>query len=99
MNISPEIMKYAEKLGLEAVATGGGCDYIGLTMVLVSADGFDSPDSLDEPAVLCFPFGEDNPSGLPFPTAMEAMEAMEAIREGKLLIEKHSRCHGRAVGD
>ena len=80
MNIAPEIIEHAKQLGLETVATGGNCDYIGLTLVLVSADGFGSPDSLDEPSVLCFPFGEDNLSDLPFPTAREAMEAMEAIK-------------------
>jgi len=85
MNISPEIMEYAEKLGLEAVATGGDCDYIwsnngsSLIVLLVSADGFDSPSSLEEPSVLCISFNEDSSTDLSFPTAKKAMEAMKSM--------------------
>lgn len=55
-NIPAEIGKYAEKLGLECLCTGGGCDFVhrkfpcGVQAILSSPEDGQCPDSLDEPS-------------------------------------------------
>jgi hypothetical protein len=69
MNIDAEILAYASSKGLEAISTGGGCDYVVLNippligessfspnLVLVSTISDGSPDSVREPAsITVFP--------------------------------------------
>lgn len=68
MNISKKIWEAAEKLGLDYIPTGGGCDYVwrelgkgqnrmrdgrGVDLVLASQEDFGcSPDELSEPSVV-----------------------------------------------
>jgi len=55
-NITDEIIDFASKLKLDAIATGGGVDYIGVQLdngmwaVVGSAEDAGSPDRLSEPA-------------------------------------------------
>jgi hypothetical protein len=89
MNIADEIVERANALGLDAMATGGGCDYIckdlgqnddGSTRVavLASAEGPESPYTLNEASCVdVYLTGIwDVGFGISFPSAEEAMKAM-----------------------
>ena len=93
MNISKEIAEYAEKLELDWIATGGGCDFIAKENIgphyqsqidcwLIAQEGPDGPDTLDEPSILSIRFGDnmDQMVDLFFATAREAMDAMTTIK-------------------
>lgn len=91
-NITPEVGKYAEKLGLECTATGGGCDYVcrlfppadrfgTYVQVTLSSnkDGL-SPKTLSEPCSVQIHIGEAGTTWLEFDFD-NARDAMKWMRE------------------
>jgi hypothetical protein len=63
MNINIDIQNYAERIGLDTIATGGGCDYVyrkldnGWEVIISDPYDCSSPDTLDDPA--CITIYED----------------------------------------
>ncbi len=87
MNISKEVQTRAGELGLDAVSTGGGSDYIwrklnnGIEVVL-SANIMDgSPETLAEPTHLAIYFSDAWRDGVVvgFETCELALQAMSAM--------------------
>jgi hypothetical protein len=65
MNIAPDVLKAGLEAGLEAMATGGGMDYLfkdfgetGLASI-VGREGDGSPETLDEPAIIVIHLDEE----------------------------------------
>lgn len=88
-NITEEILREAERLGLDAMATGGGNDFISKEvgenedgsprfLVLSAGDTSGSPDRLSEKSDLLVMLNENwtDQVAMSFKTAKEAMAAM-----------------------
>lgn len=83
LNIDPAIKAHALALGLDGIATGGGCDYIfkeeedGTQIILTGAYDPD-PEGLDAPASLAVYRDDSWMDGVAinFSTAREALEFM-----------------------
>jgi hypothetical protein len=90
MNINQEIIDAADRFGLEAIATGGGCDYIyklikghdgfkgNACMVLSSCMKDGSPETMDEPCIVTIHLNHNWTLGvtLQYDTVTEAMQFM-----------------------
>lgn len=87
-NIAQEVYDYAVDKGLDAMATGGGFDYIyatfnGRDITVNQTDDAGSPESLDERAQLVF-FSTDNwDSGMwiTFETTRQAIDVLASIKD------------------
>jgi len=88
-NIPKSIIDLAEKLGLDAMATGGGVDYIYKRLgtntdgspkiaILSSALDASSPDTLREKSEIGILLNEDGTASIyiPFATAREAIQVL-----------------------
>jgi Ni2+-binding GTPase involved in maturation of urease and hydrogenase len=91
-NITPVIVRAAEELGLEAIATGGNVDFIckrvgknldesDRIVILASAEGGDTPDKLNEPSEIIIMLDEGWHSEIAFPvkTAREGLKIMASM--------------------
>lgn len=88
-NITPAIVKAAEALGLEALATGGNCDFImkrigtnkdrsPRIVILASAEQAGTPDKLSEKAELLIILDREwhDEVGIPCGTARDGLNLM-----------------------
>lgn len=89
-NIAREIGKFADKLGLECLSTGGNCDFIvkslsedNEVMAVLSAVGQDSPDTLSEPCFVGIKLDDQwmKSVEIKFKSAREAMRFMAKLSE------------------
>ena len=88
-NIPKQIGRYADKLGLDCLATGGNCDFIvkplgkGLSAVLRSAQGPDCPDDLKEASIVSIKLDEEweKSVNILYKTAREGMNFMAKLTE------------------
>lgn len=91
-NIPRHVVRVAEELGLDAIATGGNtdfiCKYVGKNLddsdrivILTASDGGGSPDSLKEPCELIIMLDQGWHSEIAFPvkTAKEGMKVMATM--------------------
>lgn len=91
-NIPRSVVRVAEELGLDAIATGGNtdfiCKYLGKNLdgservvILAAAEGGGSPDSLGERCELILMLEEGWHSEVAFPvkTAKEGMKVMATM--------------------
>lgn len=89
-NITREIGKFADKLGLECLATGGNCDFIVKSlsenneiMAVLYAVGQDSPDTLAEPCYVGIKLDSQwvKSVEIKFASAREAMRFMAKLTD------------------
>ena len=84
-NIPREITRVAETLGLSAIATGGGCDYVclpnNLNVILGGQEDF-APYSLSDPSIVLIYVDENWDMGvqLMFDSALLAMNFMSQLK-------------------
>jgi len=93
-NITPVIVKAANDLGLDALATGGNTDFImkkvgtnkdgsDRMVILTAADGGGTPDKLSEPSELILILDEEwhDQVGIPCGTARNGLNLMASMHD------------------
>ncbi len=93
-NITPAIVKAAEALGLDAIATGGNCDFImkkvgtnkdgsDRMVILTSAEQAGTPDKLSEKAELIIILDQEwhDEVGIPCGTARNGLNLMATMHD------------------
>jgi len=90
-NIGKQIGKYADKLGLDCIATGGNCDFIVKSlseeneMIAVLVSEFsECPDTLNEVAWVSIKLNSSwvESVELKFESAKKAMQFMASLKDG-----------------
>jgi hypothetical protein len=89
-NIGKQVGEYADKLGLECIATGGNCDYIVKSLskdnemiAVLASDFYECPDDLNEVAWVSIKLDSSwvKSVELKFESVRKAMQFMASLKD------------------